>query len=87
MRIFVYKTLIFFVATFFLYHFTIGYTIHDFRQTFYSSLDRKSIEKIKFKIRKELMSAVDKEKVLNTEDAILLNKLINKLKVEINEAN
>ena len=54
MRLFVYKVIVFFLAIFFLYHFTIGYTLHGIQKNLYSSLDKESVEKIKNKIRKEL---------------------------------
>ncbi len=83
MRIFVYKVIIFFLAVFFLYHFTIGYTLYGFQKNFYSSLDKESVEKIKDKIRKELQSAVKKDRVLKEKDAILLKEIINKIQSEI----
>ena len=83
MRIFVYKVIIFFLAIFFLYHFTIGYTLYGFQKNFYSSLDKESVEKIKNKIRKELEAAVKKDRILNEKDAVLINKIINKIQLEL----
>tara|TARA_Y200000002_G_C22324469_1_gene513983 strand:- start:107 stop:370 length:264 start_codon:yes stop_codon:yes gene_type:complete len=83
MRIFVYKVIIFFLAIFFLYHFTIGYTLYGIQKNFYSSLDKESVEKIKNKIRKELESAVKKDRILDDKDAVLLNNIMNKIKLEI----
>ena len=49
-----------------------------------SSLDSKeSIEEIKNKIRKELKSGLDKEKILDDEDAELINKFYLKIKKEL----
>ena len=83
MRLFVYKVIVFFLAIFFLYHFTIGYTLHGFQKNLYSSLDKESVEKIKNKIRKELESAVKKDRILNEKDAVLLNKIIYKIQLEL----
>tara|TARA_Y100000816_G_scaffold285580_1_gene265413 strand:- start:68 stop:373 length:306 start_codon:yes stop_codon:yes gene_type:complete len=53
-----------------------------------SSLDSKeSMEEIKNKIRKELRSGLDKEKILDDEDAELINKFYLKIKKELKSTN
>ena len=87
MREFVYKILIFFIVTFFLYHSTIGYTIYKFQNKIYSSIDKKMVGDIKDKIRNEIRSSLEKDKLLKDEDALLLRKLIDKLSFEIKRSN
>ena len=87
MREFVYKILIFFIVTFFLYHSTIGYTIYKFQNKIYSSLNKKTVEDIKLKIRAEIENSLKKDKILERDDAILLNKILKKLSSEINNPN
>ena len=87
MKKFVYKILIFFIVTFFLYHSTIGYTIYKFQNKIYSSIDKKMVGDIKDKIRNEIRSSLEKDKLLKDEDALLLRKLIDKLSFEIKRAN
>ena len=48
--------------------------------------NKESIEEIKDKIRLEIKNGLDKEKILNDEDAVLLNKLYLKLIKELKEA-
>ena len=49
-----------------------------------SSLDSKeTMEEIKNKIRKELRSGLEKEKILDDEDAELINKFYLKIKKEL----
>jgi hypothetical protein len=48
--------------------------------------NKESIEEIKDKIRLEIKNGLDKEKILNDEDALLLNKLYLKLIKELKEA-
>ena len=86
MKIYVYKMLIFFGLIFFLYHLTIGHTIYKFQNKFYSLLDKKSADIIKEKIRTELKSSLKKDKILNEEDALLLNRIFKKLNSEIKNA-
>ena len=53
-----------------------------------SSLDSKeSMEEIKNKIRKELRSGLEKEKILDDEDAELINKFYLKIKKELKSTN
>ena len=87
MRIFIYKIIISFLAIFFLYHSTIGYTIYKFQNKIYSSLNKKTVEDIKLKIRAEIENSLKKDKILKRDDAILLNKILKKLSSEINNPN
>ena len=87
MRIFIYKIIISFLAIFFLYHSTIGYTIYKFQNKIYSSLNKKLVEDIKSKIRLEIENSLKKDKILERDDAILLNKILKKLSSEINNPN
>tara|TARA_B100000579_G_C22083978_1_gene511515 strand:- start:158 stop:454 length:297 start_codon:yes stop_codon:yes gene_type:complete len=48
--------------------------------------EKENIESIKDKIRSEIRSGLEKEKVLKEEDAKLLNKFYKKLKNEISQA-
>ncbi len=53
-----------------------------------SSLDSKeTMEEIKNKIRKELRSGLEKEKILDDEDAELINKFYLKIKKELKSTN
>ena len=53
-----------------------------------SSLDNKeTMEEIKNKIRKELRSGLEKEKILDDEDAELINKFYLKIKKELKSTN
>ena len=87
MRNFVYKVLILFIAIFFLYHFTLGHTIYKFQNTFYSTLDKKTLDEIKNKIREELNKSISKDRVIKKDDAILLNKFLDKIKTDLNNTN
>ena len=86
MRIFIYKILILTISLFFLYQFTVGYSIYKFQQKFYSNLNKETSEKIKSKIRKELKAGLKKDKILSTEDSALLRDFISKIKLEINSS-
>ena len=48
-----------------------------------SSLDKGTAEMIKNKIRSELKSGLEKEKILSDEDVILIKKFIKKISSEL----
>ena len=49
-----------------------------------SSLDKESAEVIKDKIRSELKSGLEKERILSDDDALLIKKFIEKISSELN---
>tara|TARA_B100000575_G_scaffold210323_1_gene171402 strand:- start:67 stop:345 length:279 start_codon:yes stop_codon:yes gene_type:complete len=48
-----------------------------------SNLDKNTAEVIKDKLRSELKSGLEKDRILNDEDAILIKKFIEKLSSEL----
>ena len=85
MRIFVYKTLFIFVCLFLFFQFTIGAKIRQLNYELEKFKSKENIENIKNKVRDEMKNAISKENYLTPEDAILINKFINKLKKELSD--
>lgn len=83
MREFIYKTFIVIVGVFFLYQFTIGYTISKLEQKIYSIDVKEYSTFLKNKIRDELKSGLKKDFILNKEDAIILKKFLDKINKEL----
>ena len=52
-----------------------------------SLTEKENIVLVKEKIRSEIKDGLKKKQILNKEDAQLINKLFNKIKNEIKEAN
>ena len=48
-----------------------------------SNLDKNTAEVLKDKIRSELKSGIEKDKILSDEDAILIKKFIDKISSEL----
>ncbi len=48
-----------------------------------SNLDKSTVEVLKDKIRSELKSGIEKDKILSDEDAVLIKKFIEKISSEI----
>ena len=82
MRIYIYKIIILVISLFFLYQFTIGYTIYKIEKKI-MNLDKATIEKIKEKTRDEIKSGLSKDNILNKDDALLIKQFIDKISSEI----
>lgn len=83
MREFIYKTFIVIVGVFFLYQFTIGYTISKLEQKIYSIDVKEYSTFLKNKIRDELKNGLKKDFILNKEDAIILKNFLDKINNEL----
>ncbi len=48
---------------------------------------KEYINKVKIKIREEVKIVIEKERILSSDDALLINKFINKLQKEISDVD
>tara|TARA_Y100000590_G_scaffold357794_1_gene412814 strand:- start:316 stop:570 length:255 start_codon:yes stop_codon:yes gene_type:complete len=83
MKSFVYKTIFLSLVIFLLFQLTIGVKIRQFEERLNNLKSKENIEVVKNKIRKEMRSAVKKERILNEEDALLIKQFFNKINSEI----
>lgn len=83
MKIFVYKVTFIVVALFFLFNFTVGYQIRKIEDKITNINSEEQINNIKSKLRKEMNSAIKKDKIFNEEDKLLINKFIKKVIFEL----
>ena len=83
MKIFVYKSLFFFVGIFILFQLTIGYQIKSFEKNLDNLTSKRNIELFKNKLRDEINNAVKKEQYLDDNDAKLIGQFIIKIQKEI----
>ena len=83
MKIFFYKSIITFFFIFIFYHLTLGVKIKEFESKINSITSTENIEYIRDKLRDEIKNGLKKEKYLNDQDAILLRKFFNKIKLEL----
>ena len=84
MKIFFYKTLLIFGFLLLFYHLTIVSKIRELESKFDNIKSKDNLTQIKIKIREEMQSAVKKENYIETEDAILIRKFLDKIKKELN---
>ena len=84
MKIFVIKALIIFVGIFMLFQLTVGSMVNNLREELNNQFSKEKIILVKEKIREEMKKGIQKEQLLNSEDADLIGKFLKKL---INEVN
>tara|TARA_B100000886_G_scaffold313499_1_gene250168 strand:+ start:205 stop:465 length:261 start_codon:yes stop_codon:yes gene_type:complete len=84
MKIFVIKTLIIFISIFVLFQLTIGSVVNSLKKDLSDQLSREKIILIKDKIRDEMKKGIEKEQMLNPDDAVLIGKFLKKLVKEVN---
>lgn len=87
MKIFVYKVIFVMICIFLLFNFTIGYQLRKIENKIENISSREQISVIKKKIRNELKEGLNKEKILNDEDKILISNFIKKLINELDLKN
>lgn len=84
MRFFIYKLLITLIGIFILFQVTIGLTIKEVKKNIAELSSKESVSELKEKIREEIKNGIDKERILNKSDSILIKKFIDKIIQELN---
>ena len=89
MKIFVYKIIVLMVSLFLLFNFTIGYQIRKIEDKVTNLSSKDKIEEIKIKLKKEIQSGLDTDKIFNEEERILLRDFLEKIvtELELNKIN
>ena len=83
MKLFIYKILFVVLCLYILFEFTINAQIRKFESKIENLTSKETLYLIEKKIREEIKSAVDKDKILSDEDAVLLRKFFLKISNEI----
>ena len=83
MKIFIYKTLFIFLLIFVTFHLTFNFAIRTVERKIDTIGSKENIEIYKEEVRKQLRASINKDKLINEEDAILLRKFLDKVKSEI----
>ena len=83
MRIFIYKTLFIFLLIFITFHLTFNFAVRTVERKIDVIGSKENIEVYKEEIRKQLRNSINKDQLINEEDALLLRKFLDKIKNEI----
>jgi|TARA_B100001123_G_C14484373_1_gene699712 1,2-phenylacetyl-CoA epoxidase catalytic subunit len=84
MKIFLIKTGVIFFAVLVLFKLTVGSLYNSLQKKFDEQFSKEQIMLIKDKIREEMRKGIEKDKILNDDDAKLIQEFIKKLLKEIN---
>ena len=77
MKIFLYKSLLVFFLILILFKLTIDKLVSNYEKKFDQFFSKEYFTNIETKIREEIKSGLKKEKILTSEDALLINKFVN----------
>ena len=84
MKIFIYKTIFILISIYVLFEFTIGHQIRKFENKFNLITSKENIYKVKEKVKKEMRDSLNKDRILDKEEAEIIKKFLEKIKKEIN---
>ena len=85
MKIFVYKSLFVFFLILILFKLTIGELVSNYEKKMDLMLSKESLKEVENKIREEVKAGIEKERILDPNDALLLSKFFKKIQKEISE--
>ena len=83
MKIFFYKSVLVFVLFILAVHFSFGLITKQLKKQYIDVSSKDTVEKLKYKIKEELENGSKKDILINPEDAKLINKIIKKIKEDI----
>tara|TARA_B100000780_G_scaffold254121_1_gene202063 strand:+ start:905 stop:1171 length:267 start_codon:yes stop_codon:yes gene_type:complete len=87
MKKFIYKMVIFIIATVLIYEFTIGKQINRYTDKLNTISSKEGRKESVIKLKEELKKGIKKERYLSKEDAKLINQFLKKIQKELSEAN
>tara|TARA_B100000787_G_C16041002_1_gene226946 strand:+ start:184 stop:450 length:267 start_codon:yes stop_codon:yes gene_type:complete len=87
MKKFIYKMVIFIIATVLIYEFTIGKQINRYTDKLNTISSKEGRKESVTKLKEELKKGIKKERYLSKEDAKLINQFLKKIQKELSEAN
>ena len=79
MKQYIYKIVIFIIATIMIYEFTIGKQINKYTDKLNTISSKEGRKETVTKIREEIKKGVKKERYLSKEDAMLINQFLKKI--------
>jgi len=83
MRQYIYKTLIAVLALVLVFEFTIGKTINKFDKKIEALFSKEGRKDTVISIKEEMQKAIDKENYLSSDERVLINDFINKIRREL----
>ena len=86
MKTFIYKSFLVFFLVLILFKLTIGSLLNNYEEKVNDFLSKENLVNIQNKLRDEMISGINKERILSPEDATLIKQFTNKLMLEVKES-
>jgi hypothetical protein len=83
MKLFFYKSLVVFFLFLLAFHLSFGFFTKKIKTGFKSFISKDKAEEFKIKIREEMQNATSKENYIKPQDAIIINKFLEKIKSDL----
>ena len=83
MKVFFYKSIIVVFLFLITFHFSFNYAYKKIANILNDTFSKDKIESVKNKLRSEAKVAINKDVYINSEDAELINKFLNKIKSDL----
>lgn len=87
MKIFIYKFIIILIGMFLLFEITIGSLVKKYENKIINFTSKQNKEYFLNKLRKEVRKSLNKDKILNEEDAKLISSFLQKIYSELKIKN
>ena len=87
MKIFIYKSLVVFFLFLILFEISVSRLVRNYDAKIDKYFSKEGTVILKNKIRDEISSSIEKDRILTKEDSVLLRKFLNKIRKEINLEN
>lgn len=83
MKIFFYKSILIFFLFILAIHYSFGLIKKQMKNEYSNLSSKENVEKIKNKIREEIKNSLNKEVLINSDDAELIKSFYNKVKKDL----
>ena len=83
MKLFFYKSLLIFFLFIIALQFTVGSTIKKINTESINVISKEKANKVKSQVLKEMENAINKKDYIKREDAIIINKFLEKIKFDL----
>lgn len=87
MKVFFYKSIIVVFLFLITFHFSFNYAYKKIANILNDTFSKDKIESVKNKLRSEAKVAINKDVYINSDDAELINKFLNKIKSDLKKNN
>ena len=87
MKIFIYKSLLIFLFIFITFHLTFNYALRSIERKIDTIESKENIEIFKNEIREQIKDSINKDEIINKDDAILIKQFFEKIRNEIYKQN